>query len=102
VNTATFYRYDGQQVQALDELTFLRGRLVASANLCPRLVESLRRGSLKAIGPEGLKLPEDGEEFIEALPWTFRNAYCWAETGQTGASAGCIPALKRPKEGARS
>lgn len=30
------------------------------------------------IGPDGLKTPEDGEDYLYALPFTFRNAYMHA------------------------
>jgi hypothetical protein len=35
-------------------------------------------GDTLVVGPRGEKTPEDGAEYLYALPFTFRNAYCHA------------------------
>lgn len=35
-------------------------------------------GDTLVIGPNGPKTPEDGADYLRALPFTFRNAYCHA------------------------
>ena len=71
---ATFYS-NGKQIGRLE---VVRGKIIATG-LDPVLVEQLQSGDLRVIGPQGLKLPVDGDDFIQALPYAFRSPYLAAE-----------------------
>ena len=62
----------------IGQLEVIKGKIVATG-LESALVEQLQSGDLRVIGAQGLKLPADGDAFIQALPYAFRSPYLAAE-----------------------
>jgi hypothetical protein len=62
----------------IGQLEIIKGKIVAEG-LSPPMIKDLQSGQLRVIGPQGLKLPVDGDAFIQALPYAFRSPYLAAE-----------------------
>ena len=62
----------------IGQLEIIKGKIVAEG-LPPPMIKDLQSGQLRVIGPQGLKLPVDGDAFIQALPYAFRSPYLAAE-----------------------
>lgn len=80
---AVLYRLIDGKIEEAGEI-FLdgSGKVVSSGEIAARVLQSIESGEARAIllgdSPKEVTVA-DGEQFLRALPYTFRSPYFWVE-----------------------